>query len=44
VKADKNFQKLAENALGERTLASIAAIDGALFIRTEKHLFRIGQK
>jgi hypothetical protein len=33
---------LANNVLGERSLASPAAADGALFIRAEKHLYRIG--
>jgi outer membrane protein assembly factor BamB len=37
----KTFQKLAENALSERTLASSAVGDGALFIRTETSLYRI---
>jgi outer membrane protein assembly factor BamB len=44
VKAGTAFEKLAENPLGERTLASYAAADGALFIRGEQHLFRIGLK
>jgi len=33
--------KLAENDLAERTLASPAAIDGALFLRSDRHLWRI---
>lgn len=41
--ADKKFKKLAENKLGERTLSSYAVINGTLFIRGEKHLYRIGQ-
>jgi outer membrane protein assembly factor BamB len=41
LKAGLPFGQLARNDLGERTLASYAAIDGALFIRTEKHLYRI---
>jgi outer membrane protein assembly factor BamB len=44
LKPGKTFEKLAENALGEKTLASYAVTDGALFIRTEKHLYRIGGK
>lgn len=40
----KEFKKLAENPLGERTLASYAVQDGALFVRSEEHLFRIGAK
>lgn len=35
------FQLLASNALGEALLASAAVSDRALFIRTEKHLWRI---
>jgi outer membrane protein assembly factor BamB len=41
VKADKRFQQLAENALGERSLASYAMADGAIFIRTDHHLWKI---
>jgi outer membrane protein assembly factor BamB len=41
VKAGTRFERLAQNALEEATLASYAAADGALFIRTEKHLYRI---
>jgi outer membrane protein assembly factor BamB len=41
VRADKAFQLLAENDLGERSLASYAADDGALYIRTETHLWKI---
>ncbi len=39
VKATEQFEKIAENPLGERTLASYAVSDGALFIRSEKNLF-----
>jgi len=35
------FEKLAENNLGEYTLASPAVSGRALFIRTESHLYRI---
>ena len=41
VKADKAFTLLGENDLGERSLASYAVSDGALFIRTDKHLWKI---
>lgn len=44
LKAGKKFQKLAENPLGERSLASYAIADGALFIRGAEHLFRIGSR
>jgi outer membrane protein assembly factor BamB len=44
LKPGKTFEKLAENPLAEKTLASYAVTDGALFIRTEKHLYRIGGK
>lgn len=42
VKPGKQFELLAKNDLGERTLASYAVTDGALFIRTAEHLYRIG--
>ena len=41
IKPGRKFQKLASNPLGERTLASYAVGDGALFIRGEEHLYRI---
>lgn len=42
LKAGTDFVTLARNDLEERTLASPAVSDGALFIRTAEHLFRIG--
>ncbi len=42
--AAKTFTKIAVNKLEERALASYAVADGALFVRTEKHLWRIGAK
>jgi outer membrane protein assembly factor BamB len=41
VKAGTKFEVLARNAMQERTLASYAAADGALFLRTETELYRI---
>jgi outer membrane protein assembly factor BamB len=41
IKAGKQFEELARNTLEERTLASYAASNGVLFIRTEKQLYRI---
>jgi outer membrane protein assembly factor BamB len=41
VKASKTFEQLAENDLGERSLSSYAVADGALYIRTEHHLWKI---
>lgn len=35
------YDEVARNSLGERTLASFAVADSALFIRTDKHLYRI---
>ena len=43
VKAGKNFVLLAQNDLAERTLASCAVADNALFIRSESHLWRLGK-
>jgi outer membrane protein assembly factor BamB len=44
IAAGKTFKQLARNALNERTLASYAVADGALFIRTQKHLYRIEER
>jgi outer membrane protein assembly factor BamB len=44
LQAGKEFKLLAKNALDERSLATPAAADGALFIRTEKHVYRIGPR
>jgi outer membrane protein assembly factor BamB len=40
--ASTTFTKLATNDLEERTLASYAVAGNSFFIRTEKHLYRIG--
>ena len=37
------FQKLAVNTLDEPTLASIAVSGGALFIRSEGHLYKVAK-
>lgn len=42
VQASREFVKLATNKFNERSLASYAIADGALFIRTAGHLYRIG--
>jgi outer membrane protein assembly factor BamB len=41
LKAGKQFEQLARNEMDERTYASYAVSDGALFLRTDKHLYRI---
>ena len=43
VKAGKVFEQIASNDIGERTLASYAVSDGALFLRTASKLYRIGK-
>jgi outer membrane protein assembly factor BamB len=42
LQAGKTFKVLAKNDLKEKTLASFAAADGALYVRTERHLYRFG--
>jgi outer membrane protein assembly factor BamB len=44
LKAGTTFARLARNDLGERSLASYASADGALFIRTAGHLYRVQGK
>ena len=41
ISAGRTFRKLATNQISGRTLASLAAIDGALFLRSDTHLYRI---
>ncbi len=43
IKAGRKFEVIAENKIGERTLASFGISEGAIFIRSEKNLFRIGE-
>jgi len=42
LKAGKTFAVLAKNDLGERTLASAAMADNTIFLRSQSHLWRIG--
>lgn len=42
--AGRKFEVLQRNPLGERTLASYAVADGALLVRSEKHLYRFQQQ
>lgn len=44
IKAGGEFEVLAENALEEYTLSSLAISDGQIFVRTTKHLYCIGKK
>lgn len=44
LQAGTRFSQVARNPLNERSLASYAVADGALFIRTASKLYRIGQR
>jgi outer membrane protein assembly factor BamB len=44
VRPGPTFDRVASNAIGEKTFASPAISDGQLFIRGEKHLFCIGTR
>jgi outer membrane protein assembly factor BamB len=44
VKADTKYELLATNDLKEKTLASCAASEGAIFLRTEEYLYRIEKR
>jgi outer membrane protein assembly factor BamB len=44
VKAGRTFEKLAENPLGERSLASFAAGSDSFYIRTAENLFKISAR
>jgi outer membrane protein assembly factor BamB len=41
IRAGKKFEVLATNDLKERTFASYAVADGAIYLRTETQLYRI---
>ncbi|MDP3069143.1 MAG: PQQ-binding-like beta-propeller repeat protein [Opitutaceae bacterium] len=43
LRASRTFETIAVNKIEERTLASYAVADGALFLRSAAHLFRIGR-
>jgi hypothetical protein len=43
IRPGKKFDKLADAGFPERTLASYAVGDNALFIRTESNLYRVQQ-
>ena len=43
IKAGRKFEIIAENKIKERTLASFGVSEGAIYIRSEKSLFRIGE-
>jgi len=43
IEAGPEFRVLARNPLGEKVQASMAVSQGRFFIRTEKHLFAIGE-
>jgi outer membrane protein assembly factor BamB len=44
VKASTKFELLAQNDMKEKTLASYAAVDGAIFLRTAERLYRIEKR
>ncbi|MEM1441122.1 MAG: PQQ-binding-like beta-propeller repeat protein, partial [Verrucomicrobiota bacterium] len=41
--AGKEFEVLARTELGEKTFATPAVADGVLYLRTQKHLYSLGQ-
>jgi outer membrane protein assembly factor BamB len=44
VRAGTEFERVAQNRIGEKTFASPAVSGGQLFLRGEKHLFCIGEQ
>ena len=44
VQPGKQFKILAQNTMEGSVMATPAAVDGALFVRTDKGLFRLGEK
>ena len=44
LRAGKKFENLGQSSLEEKTLASYAVADGAIYLRTERHLYRIQER
>jgi outer membrane protein assembly factor BamB len=44
IRVATTFERLAQSKLDERTFASYAAADGAIYLRTERNLYRIQQR
>lgn len=44
IRASTTYEKLGSNDIGERTLASYAVDDGAIYLRSDKHLYKIAKK
>jgi outer membrane protein assembly factor BamB len=44
IKTGKQFELLTRNPLEERTFASYAVAEDAMFVRTEKHLYRFQKR
>ena len=42
VRAGREFMEVAENDIGERTLASLAVVEDSILLRTANALYRIG--
>ena len=42
--AGRMFELIAENAVDEYTLSSVAISQGQIFLRTDKHLYAIGKR
>jgi hypothetical protein len=43
IKTGPKFELLAANAMGETCMSTPAISDGMLFVRTERHLYALGQ-
>ena len=43
-KAGPKFEQVAENAVNEFVLSSVAVSDGQIFLRSSQHLYAIGQR
>ena len=43
-KPGEKFEVLSKNELGEATLASPVVTDGAIYIRSDKHLWKLGAR
>ena len=44
IESARQYKLITENEIGERTLASPAVVDGAVYLRSDDHVWAIGSR